>query len=151
MGRDWKPMPVRDIADGLILFDGVCVLCSRWVRFIIERDTLARFRFVPIQSAYGDALAAEFGIDRKNPETNAVIIAGRAYFKSDATIRTLARLPGWSWIGMLAFTPRNIRDWLYDRIARNRYSLFGRTETCLMPDPAIAGRFVSADESRDAP
>jgi predicted DCC family thiol-disulfide oxidoreductase YuxK len=150
MRRDWRSKPVRYIADGLILFDGVCVLCSRWVRFIIERDTLARFRFVPIQSPYGDALAAEFGIDRKNPETNAVIIAGRAYFKSDATIRALAALPGWSWIVVFAFTPRSIRDWIYDRVARNRYRLFGRTEMCLMPDPAIAGRFVSPDESRDA-
>jgi len=150
MRRDWKSKPIRDIADGLILFDGVCVLCSRWVRFIIERDTRARFRFVPIQSAYGDALAAEFGIDRSNPETNAAIIAGRAYFKSDATIRTLAALPGWSWITVLAFMPRRVRDWFYDQVARNRYRLFGRTETCLIPDPAISGRFYTAAERRDA-
>jgi predicted DCC family thiol-disulfide oxidoreductase YuxK len=142
MGRDWKPKVVRDVSDGLILFDGVCILCSWWVRFIIKRDVLVRFRFVPIQSSYGAALAANFGIDPKNPETNVVILGGRAYFKSDAAIRVLEGLPRWSWIGVFAFTSRRIRDWIYDRVARNRYSLFGKTETCLIPEPAIAQRFV---------
>ena len=69
--------------DGLVLFDGVCVLCSGWVRFLLERDSDAIFRFTPIQSPYGRALAQRLGIDPETPQTNAVIIGGRAYFKAD--------------------------------------------------------------------
>jgi predicted DCC family thiol-disulfide oxidoreductase YuxK len=141
----WLPQPLDGIADGLILFDGVCVFCSRWVRFVIERDRAARFRFAPMQSRYGTALAGRLGISVENPETNAVVLGGHAYFKSDAAIAVVSRLPGWGWARGGALVPRPVRDWLYDRIARNRYRLFGRTATCLIPTPETAGRFV-ADE-----
>ena len=59
---DWEPQPIDGVPDGLIVFDGVCVFCSRWVRFVIERDAGARFRFTPVQSAYGSALAAACSI-----------------------------------------------------------------------------------------
>src|ERR1700734_1922035 len=95
--RDWQPRPIEDVANGLVLFDGVCVLCSGWVRFIIEHDPAAQFRFAAIQGAYGAGLAARLGIDASNPDTNAVIIGGRAYLKSDAAIAILSRLPGWGW------------------------------------------------------
>lgn len=145
MRNRWQPRPLDGVADGLILFDGVCVFCSGWVRFVIERDSAARFRFAAVQSRFGAALAARLGISVANPETNAVVLGGRAYFKSDAAIAVVSRLPGWSWARWLALTPRPIRDWLYDRIAVNRYRLFGRTASCLMPTPEIAGRFVPDD------
>ena len=97
MSKRWMPRTIDDAPDRLILFDGVCVLCSWWVRFVIERDTGARFRFVAIQTPRGSALATRLGVDVANPETNVAIINGRAYFKSDATIRVLAGLPRWSW------------------------------------------------------
>src|SRR5947199_189098 len=62
MPRDWRPLPVDGVADGLILFDGVCVFCSRWVQFVIARDRAALFRFAPVQQAFGAALAARLGI-----------------------------------------------------------------------------------------
>jgi len=145
MPNRWKPKPLGGVADGLILFDGVCVLCSWWVRFVIERDATAMFRFAPVQGRYGAVLAARLGISVANPETNAVVIGGRAYFKSDSEIAVVSRLPGWSWTRGLAVVPRPIRDWLYDRIALSRYRLFGRTATCLIPTPEIAGRFVAED------
>src|SRR6266571_9487871 len=58
----WKPQPLGGVADGLILFDGVCVLCSWWVRFVIERDRAAAFRFAPVQGRYGAVLAARLSI-----------------------------------------------------------------------------------------
>ena len=73
------------------------------------------------------------------------MIGGCAYFKSDAAIAVVSRLPGWSWTRLFAPVPRPIRDWLYDRIALSRYRLFGRTESCLMPAPEIVSRFVSDD------
>ena len=78
------------------------------------------------------------GIDPDHPQTNAVIINGRAYLRSDAGLQILHRLPGWSWTRLLFAVPAPARDFLYDRLARNRYSLFGRTETCLVPNEALA-------------
>jgi predicted DCC family thiol-disulfide oxidoreductase YuxK len=145
-GRDWKPRPIGGVPDGIIVFDGVCVLCSGWVRFVIERDPAARFRFTPVQSAYGSALAARLGITVEDPETNAVIFAGRAYFKSDAAIAVLSSLPRWSWVQAFSAVPRPIRDRAYDWIARRRYRLFGRHNSCMVPTPELAQRFVF-DES----
>ena len=92
--RRWRPVPAPDLPDGLILFDGVCLLCSAWVRFVVRRDPAARFRFVAIQDAAGREMAARLGIDATEPETNAVVLGGRAFFKSDAALAVLGRLPG---------------------------------------------------------
>lgn len=140
--RSWPPVAAPGEPNGLILFDGVCVLCSSWVRFVIERDPAARFRFVAVQSDRGRALAVRLAIDPDTPETNAVILDGQAYFKSDAAIQALSRLPGWSWVRVLGALPRGVRHWAYDRVARNRYRLFGRTDRCLMPTPELRRHFL---------
>ena len=143
MRRDWRPQPAPDLPDGLVLFDGVCVLCSGWVQFTIARDRRAHFRFVPAQSVYGRVLLERFGIDPDDFETNAVVERGRVVFKSDAALTVLGELPGWRWTRLLRAVPRALRDWLYDRIARNRYRLFGRRDACLMPTPELAGRIIT--------
>src|SRR5204862_95565 len=83
--------------DDVILYDGVCVFCSRWIRFVAARDTNRRFRFTAIQSAYGTRLAQAFGIDPDDPDTNAVIPRGVAWLKSDGTLTVQSSLPGWRW------------------------------------------------------
>jgi predicted DCC family thiol-disulfide oxidoreductase YuxK len=143
--RDWRPQPIEGVPDGLILFDGVCVFCSSWVQFVIARDRAQRFRFSPVQSRYGSALAARLGISVEDPETNAVVFAGRAYFKSDAALEVLSRLPRWSGARLLKWAPRMVRDGIYDSIARRRYRLFGRTDTCMVPTPELTARFVFDD------
>ena len=80
--------------DDVILYDGVCVFCSRWVRFVAARDKARRFRFTAIQSGYGTRLAQAFGIDPDDPDTNAVIHGGVAYFKSDAALTVLGAAAG---------------------------------------------------------
>jgi predicted DCC family thiol-disulfide oxidoreductase YuxK len=144
MQRHWKPREIRACPDGIVLFDGVCVLCSWWVRFVVDRDLQAFFRFLPIQAPQGQLLATRLGIDANAPQTNAVIISGRAYFKSDAAIRILERLPRLAWTRWLVLVPRIMRDWIYDRVARNRYWVFGKVDTCLMPTPDLAGHFFSS-------
>ena len=141
--RRWSPQPAPDDPDGLILFDGVCVFCSRWVRFVIDRDPHARFAFLPIQSERGRALAARFGVDPEAPQTNAVIWKGRIWFKSDAALTVLGELRGTGPLAMLKLLPRLIRDPAYDLIARNRYRIFGRTEQCMVPLAGDRARFVS--------
>ncbi|MGY4499585.1 putative DCC family thiol-disulfide oxidoreductase YuxK [Bradyrhizobium sp. GM24.11] len=84
--------------DDVILFDGVCIFCSRWVRFVAQCDTAKRFRFTPIQSDYGAKLARTFGIDPNDPDTNAVIHGGEVFMKSDAALTVLSQLPG-RWLG----------------------------------------------------
>src|SRR5690349_15476156 len=70
---------------------------------------------------------------RQSPD-NAVVLNGRAYLRSDSALQVLRRLPGWRWAGLALTVPRPLRDWVYTRIARNRYRLFGSTESCLIPD-----------------
>lgn len=139
----WSPKPAPDEPDGLILFDGVCVFCSRWVRFVIDHDPERRFRFLPIQSEAGRALAVRYGIDPETPQTNAVILDGRIHFKSDATLSVLGALPKMRALAVLKAAPRLVRDPIYDLIAKNRYAIFGRTDTCMVPSPGDRERFLA--------
>jgi predicted DCC family thiol-disulfide oxidoreductase YuxK len=128
--------------DDVILYDGVCVFCSRWVRFVATRDTERRFRFTAIQSPYGTKLAQAFGIDPDDPDTNAVVHGGVAYFKSDAALTVLSALPGWSWMRVLFAVPKPLRDAVYNLVARNRYRIFGKYEECFVPDEEIRTRVM---------
>src|SRR5450755_5075899 len=107
--------------DNVILYDGVCVFCSRWIRFVAARDVKRRFRFTAIQSLYGTRLARVFGIDASDPDTNAVIHGGEAFFKSDAALTVLSNMPGWSWVRVFRAVPKPLRDAIYSVVARNRY------------------------------
>jgi predicted DCC family thiol-disulfide oxidoreductase YuxK len=133
--------PRRWPDDEVILYDGVCVFCSRWIRFIAIRDN-GRFRFTAIQSAYGKRLAQAFGIDPGDPDTNAVIHGGVAHFKSDAALTVLSNLPGWRWTRALLRAPQPLRDAVYGLVARNRYRLFGRYEECFLPDAEMRARVM---------
>jgi predicted DCC family thiol-disulfide oxidoreductase YuxK len=128
--------------DNVILYDGVCVFCSRWIRFIAARDRDARFRFTAIQSDYGTRLAQAFGIDPNDPDTNAVVHGGAAYFKSDAALTVLSNLPGWGWTCVLVAVPKPLRDAVYNLVAKNRYRLFGKYDACFMPDAAMRARVI---------
>jgi predicted DCC family thiol-disulfide oxidoreductase YuxK len=128
--------------DDLILYDGVCVFCSRWIRFIATRDTSKRFRFTPIQSDYGARLAQAFDIDPNDPDTNAVIHGGVAYFKSDAALTVLSHLPGWKWARVLFAVPKWPRNAVYDLVAKNRYRIFGKYDACFVPDAAMRERVL---------
>jgi predicted DCC family thiol-disulfide oxidoreductase YuxK len=128
--------------DNVILYDGVCVFCSRWVRFVVARDVRRRFRFTAIQSAYGTRMAQALGINPADPDTNAVIHGGVAYFKSDAALTVLSNLPGWGWVRALRLVPRPIRDTVYNLVARNRYRIFGKYEACFVPDAELRARVL---------
>jgi predicted DCC family thiol-disulfide oxidoreductase YuxK len=128
--------------DDVILYDGVCVFCSRWVQFVIARDSAKRFRFTPIQSAYGTRLAQAFGIDPQDPDSNAVVHGGKAHLKSDAALTVLSNLPGWGWARALFAVPKPLRDAVYGLVARNRYRIFGRFDVCFVPDPELRKRVL---------
>jgi len=119
---------------GLILFDGVCVLCSRGCRFVSKRDRRGYFRFVPIQLAEGRPLAEQLGINPDCPDSFAFIATGQAYVKSEAALRIARGLPRWQWTWVFHLIPRVIRDAIYDLVTCNRYRWFGRRDACILPN-----------------
>ncbi len=135
-----------DTEPTIILFDGVCNLCSRSVRFVIARDPHAHFRFAALQSDAARRICAERGIPMPtalDPDSIVVIANGKALERSDAALAIAARLPfPWTLLRVFRATPRGLRDWLYRLIARNRYRWFGRTDACMMPTPEIRARFI---------
>jgi predicted DCC family thiol-disulfide oxidoreductase YuxK len=128
---------------GLVLYDGVCVLCSGWFRFVARRDVARRFRFTAIQSDYGRALALELGIDPDNPRTNAVLLEGRVHLYSNSALAVLSELPNWRWTHVFLWIPKPLRDCLYRLIARNRYKLLGRRTACDLGGSDYADRVIS--------
>ena len=133
------------IANGrpLILFDGVCNLCSGWVRFAIAHDPAGNLRFAPIQSPYGQDFLRRRGLPTDLFETFYLVDGDCVFVKSTGFLRMVGHLR-WPWPLLRAarVVPRPVRDWLYDRVARNRYRLFGRRQTCLMPTADVAARFL---------
>ena len=128
--------------DDVILYDGICIFCSRWIRFIVARDVARRFHFTPIQSPYGTRLAHALGINPDDPDTNAVVHGGVVYYKSDAALTVLSLLPRLSWMRALFVVPKPLRDFMYNFIARNRYRIFGKYEGCFLGDASFKGRVI---------
>ena len=134
---------------GLILFDGVCVLCSRGCGFVSKRDRRGYFRFVPMQLAEGRPLAEQLGINPDRPDSFAFVANGQAYVKSEAVLRIARELPRWQWTWLFHFIPRVIRDAIYDLVARNRYRWFGRRDACILPNSDRSWRSGTAPRLRD--
>lgn len=102
-----------------------------------------------MQSAQGQAILSWFGLPRAHFESMLLVEGAAIHTKSTAFIRVMARLP-WPWpvLTVSWLVPAPLRNWLYDRVARNRYRLFGRYPACVLPSPQHAARFLDADEHR---
>ena len=126
----------------IVLFDGLCDLCDRSVRFILERDRRARFHFAPLQSALGKELLEKHDLPPESLETMVLIDRGAAHTKSSATLRIAGQLtfPWRTGILFLA-VPKPLRDLVYGVVARNRYRWFGKRDACMAPDPRWKDRF----------
>jgi predicted DCC family thiol-disulfide oxidoreductase YuxK len=136
--------PFIQPGERVLLFDGVCKLCNAWVRFLIRHDPQQRFRLASVQSVQGQALLAWFGLPTDHFDTMALVENGQLLLRSDALLRIVAQLPGfWRFLAWLRIIPRPVRDWCYDRIALNRYRLFGRYDSCLLPGADHARRFLN--------
>ena len=127
----------------LILFDGVCNLCSWSVQFLAPRDRAGRFWFAAVQSATGQAVLQRFGIPTSDWDSFVLVEDSGVYFKSEAFFRTVRYMIfPWPLLGVGRALPRWLGDWLYDRVARNRYALFGKKDVCMVPGPELAARFL---------
>ena len=127
----------------VILFDGVCNLCTASVRFVIARDRRKRFRFASLQSPVAQRLLnLEPGL-RVSLESFVLVTGGRVYRKSTAALLTARRLDGlWPLLAVFLAVPRPLRDFVYDWIGARRYLWFGKREVCWLPEGNLAERFL---------
>jgi len=123
----------------VILFDGVCNLCTGSVRFVIERDSRKQFRFASLQSPVAERLLGR----REDLESVILLQNGKTYRKSGAALRIARRLDGlWPLLAVLLVIPGFLRDAVYDWIGRRRYRMFGKRDVCWSPQPELADRFL---------
>jgi len=144
----------RNAVEGraLLLYDGVCALCNGVVQFLMNRDRLDRFRYAPLQSSLGREVLARFGI-HEFPD-GVVLVTGvltpgeRLYQRSDAVAAALELLgASWRLTGRaLGLVPLPLRDWGYGMVARFRYRVFGRYDTCPIPPPEQRSRLLGVYE-----
>jgi len=126
----------------VVIFDGVCNLCTHSVKFILKHELEPRFQFSPLQSPAGARILAEHGFSTANVDTFVLVSEGKVFTRSAAALRIARHLRGaWPLLRLFAIVPRPLRDMLYDYVARNRYSWFGKTESCLVPTPELRARF----------
>jgi predicted DCC family thiol-disulfide oxidoreductase YuxK len=138
------PRQQEAAAEGpLIVFDGVCVLCSSFARLVARFDRQKLFRFATAQSPFGQSLYRRYHLRTDDYETNIVIIAGVAHQRLDSIIAVLDAL-GWPWRAarLLYLLPRPARNWLYSFLARNRDALFGKKESCEIPSGDLRDRLI---------
>lgn len=131
----------------VILFDGVCNLCSTAARWVIERDRRGAFRFASLQSEAARGLIADRAPGVAIPDSVVLVDGEGVHTRSSAALRIARRLGfPWSMLAVAAIVPTVIRDRVYDWIARNRYRWFGRQNACLAPTPELRERFLDANE-----
>jgi predicted DCC family thiol-disulfide oxidoreductase YuxK len=137
-----------DALKPLVLYDGVCGLCNRLVQFILRRDRCDTFRFAPLQSALAAEILARQSMDRDLNSVNVVLHPQqpdeRILDRSDAIQFILKELGGlWASAANIGnLLPHRLRNSLYDLVARNRYCIWGKYDTCPLPDPRHRAKFL---------
>ena len=137
------------MAEPLVLYDGVCGLCNRTVRFVLRRDKRGVFRFAALQSELGQELLRRHGRDPRELQTVYLVLdrgepTERLLSRSAAAQEICRRLGGiWRVCAVFNILPRSWRDALYDFVARRRYQWFGKYEPCPLPTAEEKGRFLA--------
>ncbi len=125
------------------VMDATCAVCSWGARMIHRLDHSGEVRICPIQTPLGRSLLVRHGLDPDDPESWLFLEGDRVWTDFDALIRVGQRSGGWGRVfALLRLIPKPLRDWLYRRLARNRYALFGRGDLCALPDPALRARLI---------
>ena len=134
----------------IVLYDGICGLCSRLVSFLLPRDRERRIHFAALQGAVAAEILRRHGQPPVEGDPQSIILVlapgspgERLFHRSEAALRLAGVLPGaWPALRALLAVPRALRDWVYDRVANNRYRIFGRLEACTLPSPENRARFL---------
>jgi len=127
-----------------LLFDGVCNLCNQSVQAVIQVDEHKIFRFASLQSEAGQSAVKRILATPDDLDSVILVDGDQVHIKSDAVLRVLYHLGGYyRMLYLFRFVPRFIRDFIYDWIARNRYTWFGKRDVCMVPTPDLESRFLS--------
>ena len=130
----------------IILFDGVCNFCNASVNFVLRHDRNERFKFCSIQSDKGQALMAQYGLQDSGLSSMILLHGGRAYRKSGAALRITGMLDfPWPLLYSAIVIPATLRDQVYDFIGAHRYTWFGKSASCRVPDGAHKRRFLDLE------
>lgn len=134
---------ISDDRGPIIVFDAMCVLCSANAQFVLRHDRIGRFRLASMQGKIGTTLYQRCGMDPADPDSLIIVDGANVLRDSDAVLAIYAGL-GWPWeaISVLRIIPHMLRDPAYHWLARNRYRIFGRRETCWLPTPEQASRIL---------
>ena len=135
-------------ATTIVLYDGVCGLCNRLIRFLLKRDRHDRLRFASLQSEFATALLKRHDIDAVDLDTVHVVVdygtpGEKVLSRSDAIIHALSQIGGgWGVFAAGKVLPKPLRDSLYKLVATNRYRLFGKYDVCQMPEERFKYKFL---------
>lgn len=131
----------------IIIYDGVCNFCNDAVNFIIKRDPSAQFVFTPMQSVLAKELMVQYQINNVGIDTFLLIKDDQVFVFSNAALEITKGLSGfWYLFNVFKLVPSPIRDAVYKLFARNRYALFGKSDTCIIPTKEFRSRFVGLDK-----
>lgn len=129
--------------NNIVIFDGVCNLCTVSVQFIIKRDKKEVFKFLPLQSKSANKILQKYDSDVNNINTVILLKDKNIFFKSDAALEIAKSFDyPWKAFYFLSFIPKFVRDWVYDFIAKHRYHWFGKKERCMIPTDELKSRFL---------
>lgn len=132
----------------IVLYDGVCGLCNRLNQFLLKRDRSDRLNFASLQSELAAEVLQRHGADARDLDTVYVVLNykqpdERIFSRSDAIIYTLTQLNGiWKFAGIGRWLPKFFRDALYRLVANNRYRIFGKHDSCMLPEPQHRKKFL---------
>ena len=129
----------------IILFDGICNLCESSVQFIIKHDKNDIFRFVSLQSTFGQEILNHIGVEITKMDSIVLYEPGIAYFfKAEAAFKIARELNGLYYsIKLFSIFPSYINNLVYDYIAKNRYKWYGKKECCMIPTSELKAKFLS--------
>ena len=143
--QEVKKLNFQEVAKNktIILFDGVCNLCNSAINFVIDKDTNNNFHFASLQSEFGQALLVHFGRNTTDFDSMIVYENGKIETKSTAALRIAAGLSGsWKFLSIFKIVPTFLRNGIYNLIAKNRYSWFGKKNECRIPTPELKAKFI---------
>jgi predicted DCC family thiol-disulfide oxidoreductase YuxK len=127
----------------VVLFDGVCNLCSGAVQFFIKIDKNKTLKFSSLQGIFGQETLVKNNLNQEHFDSFIFLKNDKLYTKSDAALEIIKTIGGfWKALYVFKILPRPFRNWIYNRVAQNRYRWFGKKESCWLPTPELKSRFI---------
>ena len=135
---------IQQGGEKIILFDGVCNLCNGAIQFIIRHDKKNIYKFAALQSDVASVLLQERGIDSLQIDSIILIDPNIAYYTKSSAALEIGKSfgGGWRLLGVFEWVPKPLRDWVYDLVAKIRYSWFGKQNQCMIPTPELQAKFL---------